>query len=312
MNLSISYQKHDTYNCYDENIVSILCHSYKRDIDLYFLNDFGFKSDDSSVGNDPFTISTNCGISMLLMDEYMGIKIKRVRKEEFNYLEFKNILIKEIHNIGFLGVSLDAYDCPWNKKYYRIIHMNHYSMITEVDEDRCICQDPYFGVNQYMLPSKELYEIIDSILVFSIHKKKNEYKTIGSICKNALLAQRDIRMFEIKKFAQNMLEQDVDVLYESVNGDIGINPMVFSVNGIYKARCNFRDSIIQYNEILGISSAIQEKLNILCKKWERVQSLCIMAIYKKSSKYLTMSSNLLYEIAKDEKNIIDDFCIVWR
>lgn len=309
MKFEIELKKHETYNCFDENIVSIICQCYKKDIGIYFLNDFGFNKSVSCDINDQFKISTSCGISKVLLENFLKIWIENFRKERFSCDEFRDLLLREIKNKGLFGISLDAYYCPWNINYFGVVHMQHYSMIIHADEDKCVCVDPYFNLEQHVISVQKLYDIIEGVLIIDIDEQKIDYTMIGQICRRELLNQRSKRKEEIVKFAELISSQNVEEMYRSVNGDINASGLVFSINSIRKARCNYRDSLCLYGNKIGFDADIFEKISVLCKKWEKVQGLCIMAIYKKKDKCLSAVSDALYDIAEEEEEIIDCICL---
>lgn len=310
MKFDIELHKHETYNCFDENIISLVCQCYKKDIGIYFLDDFGFCKSKRAVFNlnDPFKISTSCGISDLLLEKYLQIRIEYFRKDRFSYREFRDLLFEEIEKRGLLGISLDSYYCPWNKKYFGVIHMHHYTMIIHADGDMCVCVDPYFSLEQNAIPTRNLYDIVDSLLMFDIGEQNIDYKTVGQIYRKEMINQKATRKEEIAGFAKLLMEQDSEELYHSVGGDINTCGLVFLINSIRKSRCNYRDSLIKYGNNMGFDSAVVDKVLNLCKKWELVQGLCVMAIYKKKNKYLAAASNALFDIAESEEEVIECIC----
>ena len=308
MKFEIELQKHETYNCFDENIVSIICQCYRKDIGIYFLNDFGFSKSATYDINNKFKISTSCGMSKTLLENFLKIRIEYFRKESFSCDGFRDLLLREIKNKGLFGISLDAYYCPWNKSYFGVVHMQHYSMIIHADEDRCVCVDPYFNLEQQVISVRGLYDIIEGMLIFNIGEQKIDYTMVGQLCRRELINQKSKRKKEISKFAELISSQNVEEIHQSVNGDINACGLVFSINSIHKARCNYRDSLYLYGNKIGFDSDIAEKISVLCQKLEKVQGLCIMAIYRKKDKCLSVAFDALYDSAEKEEEIIDCIC----
>lgn len=301
----IKVQRHETYNCFDENVISIICQCYKKEMDIYFLNDFGFSVSSSICNENQFKISTSCDIGERILSEHLGIKLKIVSKEDLSYSDFCDLLQRELETKGLIGISLDSYSCPWNKKYFRIIHMDHYSMIIHEDKGKCVCVDPYFDLEQHVLDNQELCDVVESFVLIEIGEQHINYDAIREIHREALLKQKGKRKEEIVNYAQSILALDSDEMNRIIDGDINASGLVFALNNMRNARCNYRKALQIYGNQLGIGDEIDKEMSVLCRKWEKVKSLCIMAIYKKKNKYLEAAAKVLCDIAYDEEKIID-------
>lgn len=310
MKFDINLQKHKTYNCFDENIISLICQCHNKEIGIYFLNDFGFYKTQNSLYDTEkqLKISTSCGMNDLLLEKFLQIKIDYVTIDRLSYHEFREKLMEQIEKRGLLGIKLDSYYCPWNIKYFGAIHMEHYSMIIHIYGNLCVCVDPYFSLEHNIISIQKLYDIVDGILMFDIGKHNIDYINMGRCYRKEMANQKATRKEEITAFSKFLMERDSKKLYQSAGGDINICGLVFLINSIHNSRCNYLDSIIKYGSDMELDSTIVDKVSILCKKWELVQGLCIMAIYKKKNTYLAAASNALFDIAESEEEVIECIC----
>lgn len=301
----IPFKRHETFNCFDENIVSIICQCYQRESAIYFLNDFGFVREVKTGENNPFRVYTSCEMRDKLLNDFLGIELKIINKEGINYAQFCKMLQQEMEGKGLLGISMDVYQCPWNIKSFGIIHMQHYAMIIDADGEKCICIDPYFDSYRHVLPIRKLYDIVGSVVSFDIGEQYIDYDAIKEMHLVELMKCRSRRKEDIINYAQLILEQNIDVLYRNTKGDINFSGLVFAINTILEARCNYRNALDAYGKELGIDNKVNKDLALLCKKWEKVKNLCIMAIYKNKDNYLKFATEDLYNLADEEERIID-------
>lgn len=307
MKFNIFPQRQETYNCYDNNIISIICQCYDKDISIYFLDDFGFKHDEFNMYN-KYKVATSSDYGKMLLNEYLGIQLNYMSKDNISYTEFKTDVNYNIKTIGLVGIIADSYDCPWNEKYYQTIHMSHAVMITDSDKEECTCFDAYFSVKSQKVSMMYLYSIMHEMIFFKIRESNVDYKSIREMIRKKLVEEKQDRKSRILSYAKMLGSQNVEELYRETQGDINASSLVFSVSEIWKSRHNFRFAL-ECNQIpLDIDNEVIDKLDKLCKKWELVKNLIIMGIYRRNKNYFKRLMIVLSDIANEEDAIIDCLC----
>lgn len=302
-------QKNLGYNCYDNNIITVACDCFKRDLSIYLLDNFGFEYDKTNVYS-RYKIATCSNYGRVLLNDFLGFQLNYLKKETLDCNQYLKELSKNIREVGIVGIILDSFDCPWNKKYYHSIHMEHAIMITDIDDDceKVTCFDGFFTLEPQIILASDIFQWMWTMIYFEVRESYMDYKNIGNIFYNMMKKDSNNRANNILKYADIINGQDIIKESEELNGDINTSDLIFAISDIVKSRYNFRYALGTNREALTISDSIIDTIEVLCKKWELMKNYVIMGIYRKNVKYLDSSVDVLKDIAIMEEEIINNIC----
>lgn len=257
-------------------------------------------------------------INLNALSKYHGLEI--VHYPPVPYEDLLQIIKSEINQGMPIGISLDSYYCPWDKKFNKTKGFNHTFLINDLNELTCevSCIDPYYMVENGKLNSLYLHN-------------HNAYYTISS--KNHVTNDIEIKIREVNSYIKHYISGDKpfkemehlsDVIRNNFNfeyelncyEDIGFSPLFINLSQTSKGRLYFSKMLEYLSEQTKSKSLLPyiEELKQISNHWIILRGIFAKMSVKKvfSQDVLSKTSNLIVEIAGREKTCLTNLVSVLK
>lgn len=319
MLINIPIVKHLSFDCYQENIISPICHYWNRDIQPAFFKLFDFNYEvKKHIGKalfeseciSPYSYSdTEQGNNIDTLKLYSGINIFKDKNIELNQREkiIKSMLINEKP----VGIAIDSFYLPWNR-YYNILGRNHYLMIVGInDSDEFMCYDSFLSSRIENIPKDRLLPYINEFVFFEEIKSlmKIDKSIIANMLNNKSLLEYKDKYTQMLCFGDYMENYNISMQELNKFKDINLSPLFFMINCLGWCRYNYLQSLILISKKHGINifDDLIQKLDLINKKWVKVKNLLIKGFVKnKDGNFLKSIGNEIKTIAVDEYSFVEE------
>ena len=316
MIVDIPVIKHNTYDCFQENIIAPVCHLFERDVHPAFFSLFDFYFMDNLIEENPL-FEVECVSPYPLIEEeneidtlllYSGINIHFCSFESME--ECKKIILKKLKEDGVIGLSIDSFFLPWNE-YYKKLHREHFLLLLGVDENnQYVCYDANISQSIEKIHEKDILPLIKE-LVFC--EKKDSYSKIDNSIVINMLSNRSLDDYRIKyqkmfEFANRISNYDIKQEELRRFKDINLSPLFYSIVCVGWCRKNYYDSINYLSEVYGIHlfDDIIFDMKTIVEKWKAVKHLLIKGFMKnRDGVFLKNVGNIIREISISESEIVE-------
>ena len=218
--------------------------------------------------------------------------------------EMRLFIQKEIENSRPVCMYIDAFECPWNSAYQQY-HATHYVLVTNINGEQVICNDPYLSVENKTIDLKTLTS--DFLQCISIRKinKKNQYSKY-LILKEVLQDIERTGAFEKMGLFANYMET-ITTCDQIFHKDSNIESQLLfrKINTISQGReCVSLFLKEFYNEI--VDSSILNGFRTSAQNWSKLNSLLIRSFLRnKYENYSKKIADTIYENINIEKNLFN-------
>jgi len=246
------------------------------------------------------------------LQDFVGLNVDIKPRADFSKDELICFIKKSIAENIPIGIFLDAYCIPWNKKCYQKFHMPHSFLVIDINdkEENILCIDGFLSTKTECLSFENLF-IHTSVMIFnSIPPKETEsfikiiQQIINGLHENNKLDNCDsIRDFSLD--IQRIIFTDEE---KSIYRDLENSQFLFGLKSIEYGRKNLADMFFymsnQFPNQRENLLLLQSKLNSISEQWKLVIVFFIKGFYSnQSSQYMNKAAELLSSIANNEENI---------
>lgn len=273
MQITIEPKKYNTYDCYQNNIISVLGNYFKIDYRPFFWSgfDFRFLIDRSK---EYINLTGYNTYQDQILSEQCGVKIKCINKTSLQ--QFKQIILKELQDSKPIGFRLNGSDLRWSNN--RNIDY-HYILIIGIDLlNSCLyCCDGFLSDEIQKVDIIYIYEKVEYMLTFCIsecYEKSfilSREKFIECLDHNNKRKNDDVLYFI----------DSVDELFEKMKGtDPNNNPIIFQLSRVCWSRYNFLKSLEYFYDNFGFKNSeyVIKYSNYAIESWMKLKNLFIKAI----------------------------------
>lgn len=203
--------------------------------------------------------------------------------------EMKLFIQEEITELRPVCMYIDAFDCPWNPAYQQY-HATHYVLITSINGDQLLCNDPFLSVIDKTIDIKTL--TLNCLQCISI-QKKGQIKQYSKylLLKEVIQDMESIKSFaKMETFAKNMgaISTCNEIFFN--NSDIESQLLIRKINTISCGRTCFLLLLEEfYNEI--VDSSILNGFQSSAENWSIINSLLIRSFLR--NKYENYSQKIV-------------------
>ena len=303
-NLCLLPHRIEAYNCYDNNIIFPISKLWSRNIDQYFLNDFGF----TIVGDYDVRkrlVSTGNDFSNILLRDFSGVTLESIDTTNMELLYFIKIVETNIVKNKPIGIKSDSYYCPWSK-YYRSVHMEHYFLIMGMVNNKYVnCIDSYFS-NQIQSMSVELVlDTIKEIILFN--DVGNTYNNSINKLDQYILQSLSYDTYEkrydsVMRLSCLLSYNNIEKEMSRIEKDPNRSTILFSIDYVMKSRKNFYNTLTinNKNNIVFIPEKLLIDLKEIIRYWEVVKGLIIKNLITSNKSYSDKMNGLISLLAEKE------------
>ena len=293
--INIKPVKHETYNCYCNNILDNICSYFAKEVSICFLDSFSFKLLEE---DDAHTILCYTDKFISIMEKMCGIKISNVSITDIN--ETINCIERQIENNLPVGFLIDSFYIPWNT-YYLKMRMPHSILIIGYNEESFYCADGFFSDKIEMINKEDLLKNGNSLVLFeNISDISISKKDIIISLKKTIESYSDIKA--IKKYLDLYMELEM-----KNDADIRRSKIMYHISNIGWSRNNFSSALQFIQEYLNtdIFDTIICEVNYSYEKWIILKNLLSKSLLMKNKNMFDeKSGKIISDISKYESNII--------
>lgn len=294
--LNIKPVKHETYNCYFNNIITGICSYFSKEVSLCFLDSFSFKLIEQ---NDSYTIHCFTDNFEFIMENMCGIKI--INSDVTNMKDALLYIKQQIDDALPVGLLIDSYHLPWNI-YYLKLYMPHSILIIGYDEEYFYCVDGFLSEKIETIKKENLIKNGNELIAFKnisdVHIDKNEI--IGSL-KKTVESYSNINA--VKKYLDLYMEQEMK---DGI--DIRKSKTMYHISNIGWSRNNFSSSLqfVKTRLNTDIFDNIICDVNYSYEKWIVLKNLLSKSLLLKNKNMFDVKSdNIISDISKHETDIVN-------
>lgn len=303
---------HEPFNNCIEDIFSTLLKWRNRDITFIFSNSWSFSFKKIETTNTLLGYRVDIyrnGFKQLedTLKEYYGIIVKWNKIANCN--DILLFAAEEIEKGQPIGISLDAFWCPWNKGYNKYNAL-HYCLVTGIQNEQLVCVDSYLSSKRELLSLKDYCNCYNHYLTITFASTSNcyDWKTIIKDAVVKALGRDDfINDFDKMREFANEIKNYKNISNEFAGyDDVGFAPIIPKINSISYGRKNFA-KILQYfyhrNYIAELND-FSNQLNEAGLKWSKINNLLLK--YNAlgfNEERLTNLYGKIMEIADCEENL---------
>lgn len=296
-----------TYDCYHNNIISIIHYYYLQDYNPIFWTgfDFEYQNNKTKMKYDDLYIQGCNKLTNSILNDFCGINI--CKQYNYKYDEYKEIIYNNIISHEPTGICIDSYYLPWNK-YYKKVKRLHYILVCAMENSQnIVCYDGYLCKEYQTIPLEYIYTNMKYFLLYEkISKKEYKLSECLQYFKNVILKNNPNKTNELLSISYDLCNSNIDNYNEYDNNDIEMSSFLFQISSLYWNRCNFSDSLSYFKRMYDFDlQAMLYKTKQNCEDWHKVKMLITKAIFLKNSNFMKRAGDLIERIAYDETIITE-------
>lgn len=294
--LDIKPVKHETYNCFFNNIIASVFQYWNKDVRLSFLDSFAISL---YIENGEYEINCSTENFNYVLQEICGININRFKMN--SNAELENYIKNYINNFSPIGISIDSYYLPWNINYLSQ-HRTHNILIIGYDSNNYYCVDGFSSMEVEKLSKVVIWNHYIALSSFDNNKDVTIDKHI--VFKSLqCTASAYNNVIDILNYIQVDLSKDISMMIEPARSNV-----LYTITNIGWSRINFFDCLNMLKNSLNLDCLddILIDINSCCENWIIIKNLVTKSLiyndfqscYDKMQKYLPI-------LDKEEKKVIN-------
>lgn len=303
-----------SFTCYENNIIAPVAKMLGEDVFVYFSTHFQIKY----LRNNPddlYHLSIYSGFKNEIIKKYYGISITTISCKDMRLEDFYKSIRKEKEQGKIVGVMTDAYNCPWNRKFLRKIHMEHYFLIGKVGDTKdsdIMCYDGFFSNDVEQIPFKQLYLLSKALILIEIDiTQKANKKSISYYLYNGLTYCKSNYINVLKEFSMDIRNLNFQKELDKCNKDIAEADVILNIIKIEKARTNYFMALNNF-EKQGVAKIPEDILSLLKNDidfWEQAKGRVIQALLNQRKSSLNKAADIFCKIGSTEEEICDKLSV---
>ncbi len=286
-------------NC-KENVFLTIIKYYLNEYGSYMYSyawDFGYKMKDTLLPlQDRLSNVKDRTKLEWLMETYYGI-----------HIEWDDQFSKQsIMSAEFIVICMDSFWCPWNPAYQKA-HLIHYFIGVHAEDKQIICIDPYYELENLILP----YELLKEGLVkigYTNQVQRTQYIFEQVFFDSLLHVRNGINGISDYNLIRIFLKEvgDADLFVDALTGhsDIPDNSVILlTINHVAWGRKKYITHWQRYNHIPAIQYVV-DRLSEVYREWILLTKTMIRIFFEnRKHTAIELATNRLTHIASQEEQI---------